>query len=165
MKLRLFWNRPSRILNRPFSSPLQAKPATTSLHASPCGAGLIGLESQWSLNPADLLRNANVRAEPSQSTTGSCWLWVRERDWRTRSMAQPIRAMTPNDRVPRNSLTRQSLVLRRCDNSLAAVPESISTIIGRKEKMKLPSEITIFDARTRIPGETEPSRPREADNR
>src|SRR5207253_5162911 len=86
---------------------------------------------------------AFVRAEPAQSTRGSSGFWAPERTSRPRSMKQPIRALTRIGRLPRNSLTQQSLVLRRREISVIAVPERISARkVGSRQKMESSNRIT-----------------------
>jgi hypothetical protein len=77
-------------------------------------------------------------------------------------MTQPILALTRIGRCPRNSLTQQSLVLRRCEISVVAVPESISAReAGSTEKMEPSNEITTSS--TRFLRTIEASRPCGAD--
>jgi hypothetical protein len=64
-------------------------------------------------------------------------------------MTQPILGFTRIGRLPRNSLTQQSLVLPGCEISVVAVPESISARkAGSREKMKPSSRITASSIRS-----------------
>ena len=65
--------------------------------------------------------------------------------------------------VERNSLTQQSLVLRRSENFLAAVPERIRTPDRSKGQMESPSKNAAFCPRPWILDNNEASRPRVAD--
>jgi len=78
-------------------------------------------------------------------------------------MERDKRAMLSIEWVQRNSLTQQSLVLRRCENFLAAVPERTRTVDRLKGQMETPSKIPAFCPRPWILDTTEAHRPRGAD--
>jgi hypothetical protein len=77
-------------------------------------------------------------------------------------MMLPILALPRSGRCSRNSLTQQSLVLRRCEISRVAVPESIpAREAGSTEKMEPSKEINA--SFTRFLRTIEASRPRGAE--
>jgi len=57
-------------------------------------------------------------------------------------MTQPIRPLSRNGRLPRNSLTQKSLVLSGCEISVVAVPETVS---ARKNELKIENGVTMQD--------------------